>query len=279
VLLAQMLKDDPEYVPGWVMLSKLAPNNLQKAAFLEKILTLEPQHAYARQQMEALEAGAAGLPETEWADVELAEALEADLDVGRAAPVIPPPEVQTYDVAALPEEDVVEPAADALRTGLDAQEAIFEPPGVTEPASMPISEEPYDFDAQAAANTLPPWLAGDEELLAAEAGGDGPGEAERMPPEPELPDWLKVEEKVSGPVAAPAGGRVRVREGAVGERPAPASRPAPAVRTGPPAWLINALIIILTGSGCLPDAFRGAVRKNKKRWPVNEQATSFHEQA
>lgn len=240
VLLAQMLKDDPEYVPGWVLLSKLAPNNLQKAAFLEKILTLDPNHAYARQEIEKLGAGVAAAPESWGTGIEGEESLEEALSEVGEAPVVAPPEVHVYDVGAAVAEAGMTPAAFA------AEEATFEP-AEAEPVEtkarphLPISEEPYDFDAQAAANTLPPWLAEDEELLVAEAGGEGPGEAERMPPEPELPDWLKEDADASGPAAAPAGGKVRVRD-----ESAPARRPAPAPRTGPPAWLINALIVVLT---------------------------------
>lgn len=244
VLLAQMLKDDPEYVPGWVLLSKLAPNNRQKAAFLEKILALDPDHAYARQQMEALGAGVTSPPQAELAGIELEEAFEAELGAPEEAPVVAPPEVHVYDVEAVAEEEAVAP--EEFDTEFEAAEAAFEPPEPETAAAearqrMPVSQEPYDFDAQAAADTLPPWLAEEEELLAAEAGGDGSGEAERMPPEPELPDWLKEDADVSGPAAAPAGGKVRVRDAT-----APASRPAPAPRTGPPAWLINALIVVLT---------------------------------
>lgn len=239
VLLAQMLKDDPEYVPGWVLLSKLAPNNLQKAAFLEKILILDPNHAYARQEMEKLGAGVAAAPESWGAGIEAEEGLEGALSEVGEAPVVAPPEVRVYDVGAIVEEG-------AAPEAFAAEEATFEP-AEAEPVDtearphLPISEEPYDFDAQAAAETLPPWLAEDEELLAAEAGGEGPGEAERMPPEPELPDWLKEEADVTGPAAAPAGGKVVVSDGTATKR-----RPAPAPRTGPPAWLINALIVVLT---------------------------------
>ena len=241
VLLAQMLKDDPEYVPGWVLLSKLAPNNLQKAAFLEKILALDPDHAYARQQMEALGAGVAAAPEPE---VDLAD-LEEELSAFEETPVVAPPQIQVYDVEPTAEEEMPEPAWEEFEAE-EAPEAAFEPAEPEAAAEearlqMPISEDPNDFDAQAAAESLPPWLAEDEALLAAEAGGDEPGEAERMPPEPELPDWLKEDADATATAAAPVGGRVRVRDEST-----PAARPAPAARTGPPAWLINALIVILT---------------------------------
>jgi hypothetical protein len=238
VLLAQLLKDDPAYVPGWVLLSKLAPNNLQKAAFLEKILSLDPDHAYARQEMEALGAGAAAAPGAGLGGLDMDEALEE-------APVVAPPEVRAYGM----DEGVM---VEELEADYEAGEMAFEPREETSavPVSqqVTVSEEPLDFDAQAAGETLPPWLAEDEELLAAEAGGDGPGEADRMPPEPELPDWLKEEQAAATETTAPAGGKVRVREGAAAvasERPVPARRPTPAPRSGPPAWLIYGLIVVL----------------------------------
>lgn len=49
VILAEFLRHDPQNVPAWVLLSKLATTEGQKTAFLRKILDLDPGHAYARQ--------------------------------------------------------------------------------------------------------------------------------------------------------------------------------------------------------------------------------------
>jgi hypothetical protein len=256
VLLAQMLKDDPEYVPGWVLLSKLAPNNLQKAAFLDKILSLDPNHAYARQEMEALGASAASAAQGEPAGGDIDEEFEAELRAGDA-PVVAPPQVRSYDFDEAREESAPEFAFEEPVTSLQPDDVFFEaapaeaeesqPVEAAAAQHMPVSEEPFDFDAQAGGQTLPPWLAEDEELLAAEARGDEPEEADRMPPEPELPEWLK-EEPAAAASGAPAGGRVRVREDAAavtGERSAQARGAAPARAAGPPAWLINGLIVVL----------------------------------
>ena len=51
LLLAQYLREEPDYVPGWVLLSKLATSDVQKVAFLRKVLSLDPDHKYALEEM------------------------------------------------------------------------------------------------------------------------------------------------------------------------------------------------------------------------------------
>ncbi|MDT8304996.1 MAG: hypothetical protein RRC07_03585 [Anaerolineae bacterium] len=263
VLLAQMLKDDPDYVPGWVLLSKLAPNRIQKAAFLDKILALDPDHVYARQEMEALEAGVSTMPETEPAsesesEIVAAEVAEVDALAGaaEAAPVEAPPDAaEVTPAAGLPSADEADTAPEfvAEEGQVDLVEEPEEPAkAITaeEEARTPISADPLDYEAQASGDTLPPWLAEDEALLIDELAGEETGDEGHMPAEPDLPEWLKEEPATEWPDEdKPAGGAVRLREETAAparERPvAPRERLPAAPATGAPSWLLPALAVAL----------------------------------
>jgi hypothetical protein len=264
VLLARLLKDDPEYIPGWVLLSKLAPNNMQKAAFLDKILSLDPGHIYARQEMEALQAGVTrealaevtGEPASEEEKIEAA-AVDApmttldEIPAEDAGPIFE--EALQLDDEGLPEPAAAEPyvssALDAGEWEPDVAEMPVEWAEAEEP-QMPISDDPFDYEAQAAGDTLPPWLAGDEALLLDERPGDDAGDASRMPPQPELPDWLQEEPAPGWHADQPAGGKVRLREEGslpLGEGATATHRrqPAPSHESAVPSWMMPALVVAL----------------------------------
>lgn len=54
VLLARVIKDEPENVNAWFLLSTLADTEEQKIQHLEKVLGLQPEHPTARQQLAEL---------------------------------------------------------------------------------------------------------------------------------------------------------------------------------------------------------------------------------
>jgi hypothetical protein len=265
VLLARMLKDDPDDIPGWVLLSKLAPNNMQKAAFLDKILSLDPGHIYARQEMEALQAGVtrevvaevAGEPVTEEVAIEAA-ALDApvttldEVPPDTSTPILE--EALQLDDEELPEAAAAEPyVSSALDIGefeAAGEELLDEAAEAAAEPHIAISDDPFDYEAQAAGDTLPPWLAEDEALLVEERPGDEAGDAGRMPPEPELPDWLQEEPAPGWHADQPAGGKVRLRE--EGSRPADEGataahrrQPAPSPDRALPSWMMPALVVAL----------------------------------
>jgi hypothetical protein len=271
VLLARMLKDDPEYIPGWVLLSKLAPNNMQKAAFLDKILSLDPGHIYARQEMEALEAGisstvaaaSTGAAVAEGSEEAAIAAAQVDAPVSTVEETVSvePPRVRDEEPelpagVAAPQAAAAEPVLEPDVEGEEAEagygeEEAGEPEeeGTVE-RRMPISADPFDYEAQAAGDTLPPWLAEDEALLAEELDAGEAADVERMPPEPELPDWLKEEPSAGWQAEEPAGGPVRLKEeesveaggpSTIARRPRMATTP---VAASPP-WLLIALSIAL----------------------------------
>lgn len=62
-ILAELLRDEPENVPAWVLLSKLATSQVQKVAFLRRVLSLDPSHSYAREQLAASGAAQPQIPQ------------------------------------------------------------------------------------------------------------------------------------------------------------------------------------------------------------------------
>ncbi len=98
-----------------------------------------------------------------------------------------------------------------------AQPAIIETAAPLARTSRPISQDVGDFEAQATGETLPPWLAGEEDVV--EAGV--PMTAPAVPPAPalEIPDWLQE---------MPARDWEKEREEAIAQARAAAAQPAPA---------------------------------------------------
>lgn len=54
VLLARVIKEEPENEHAWFLLSSLVASKEQKITFLRKVLTLNPEHSGARQQLARL---------------------------------------------------------------------------------------------------------------------------------------------------------------------------------------------------------------------------------
>lgn len=82
--------------------------------------------------------------------------------------------------------------------------------------SRPISQAADDFEAQASGETLPPWLAAEENL--ADTGVGLPAAAAAPSPALEIPDWLQE---------MPARDWEKEREEAIAQARAAAAQPAP----------------------------------------------------
>jgi hypothetical protein len=66
VLLARVLKEEPENVNAWFLLSSLADTEEQKIHYLEKVLEFKPDHAAARQQLSELAPLSIEMEEEPW---------------------------------------------------------------------------------------------------------------------------------------------------------------------------------------------------------------------
>lgn len=194
VLLAQFLRDEPESVAAWVLLSKLATSGAQKAAFLRKVLELEPDHAYARRALASLEADSR--PEAEAApegdtlpEDDGSEEWDWDDDVGVMAPeTMAEPsggheeEGTEPDSFSFEEEDLAEEELAAALEESDAER------------TLPDADASPDFEEQMSGDTLPPWLPEDEIDLPEATPGTVEADQEDA-----LPEWLAEEAQEEWP--------------------------------------------------------------------------------
>lgn len=157
LLLTEVLQDDPNETQAWFLLSTLVDSKQKKAAYLGKVLTLEPNHEMAHAMLDRLQE-----------EVELAP--EAEMEV---------------EPEGLFDESVVEAAAE-----------FDEFAGEAEPTPVVVSANTADFLAQEKGDTLPDWLieedgleftAEQEPVLEAEDAED------KAADESEIPDWLQDE--------------------------------------------------------------------------------------
>lgn len=84
-LLSAVLKDDPEQVQAWFLLSHLVESNQKKEAYLGKVLSLDPGHEQARQRLAWLRSGQTGGAMPEAKTPPAVRIAAAELDVVKQA--------------------------------------------------------------------------------------------------------------------------------------------------------------------------------------------------
>ena len=125
----------------------------------------------------------------------------------------------------------------------------------TRAAPLPISTNPLDFIAQAEADTIPPWMAGDTAVKSTKAVAEPPPAAPAIPKE-DIPswlqeepsqDWLVKEEDKTGRVVWKAGQDSSSQEEVAAETAVrPEGAPAKAKPAGQTSfWTSNAFLAIL----------------------------------
>lgn len=180
LILAEYLRRDPQNVPAWVLLSKLAATQVQKAAFLRKILELDPEHAYARQTLAEMSR-----------DQPAAGAVDAPSETGPAA------EDTAFQEDDLEAEKIsAEMVAD---TGMVAEAPAEE--GGDEEIFDQNPFEPFDFDEEVPFDVEPSLDEVDDEEDSDWLTDD------RFPDDAfeEEPDWLAAEVFEDEPAGAPEG--------------------------------------------------------------------------
>lgn len=190
VLLAEFLRDDPDNVPAWVLMSKLATSQGQKIAFLRKILSLDPEHTYAREQL-----AASGAAQPQIARPE-AEAPPPVVDSGEAAETAGELE-DAEEIPRFGEEPESPPELAQEMERAEEQEA----PADESADFFPEEEEDVAPAAEAPPVEPPPMVHTDDaveapEILAGQEGGQEAGE-EAEPPEPAFPEQEDVAEDVA----------------------------------------------------------------------------------
>lgn len=173
VMLAEYLRGDPDNVPAWVLLSKLAASPVQKAAFLRKILDIDPDHAYAQQALQ--EIGHAPAPVVNAGDEpEAAEQAPDDSVAEELAPQQPDPEID-FEEGPAEIEETVEPLED----------------------DWPVSEDSSDDESQTVADTIPAWIHSEETMIESATRQDAaqPDATDAaQEDEEDLPEWLREDD-------------------------------------------------------------------------------------
>lgn len=204
LILAEYLRRDPDNVAAWVLLSKLAPSNGQKAAFLRKVLDLDPSHAYAREALQQLgqapapvvadhmEPAAAQIdePAPQTGEPAYSEAEEIEEPIAPFDFDLEEPTVQTsaYAEDTFLETDYEEPIPP--ETGLDPIEqdqfdAMPEDMNAMDEDLWHVSEMPEEVAAQEGDEEIPSWVDVDAPMFEASDVDEAPDE--------DLPEWLLEE--------------------------------------------------------------------------------------
>lgn len=182
VLLAEFLRDEPDNVPAWVLMSKLATSQGQKAAFLRKILSLDPQHTYAREQ---LAASGAAQPQIAQPEAEAPPPLVEASEVAEAVDDL-------EDAESIPQfaEEPESPAEFAPEEFTPEMEDAEEEEALAEESADIFSEEEEDLlpAAEAPAVEPPPMVHTDDaeeapEVMESEEIGEW-----AEPPAPAFPE-------------------------------------------------------------------------------------------
>lgn len=223
MILARLLQDEPDNVPAWLLMSRMAETDVQKAAFLRKILAIDPDHGYARRELSALtETAEEG--EAEPALQPAYDAPAGDVEPEASAAELAPAAsaVAEEEVLAQPEEQAPPGEQTSPEEQAPPEKAAPEADAGAEAQDMPVSTDPFDYEAQAEGDTLPPWMTEEEVVL--EAPVPAATEAAEEVEEPEIPDWL-----VEAPESAWLGEEEEVERMVAQAQPRTKRQPAGAV--------------------------------------------------
>lgn len=202
LILVEFLRNEPDNVPAWVLLSKLAETDVQKAAFLRKALALDPDHAYARQALEQL--GQAPAPIIAGDPGSPAGREESLPRADRATPVVQEPITPFHPELSEEEhhqDDIFEESGfdddlfeDNLLDQAHLEEDTVEELEDQDDFTWEISDTPADLDAQASGDTIPPWVDVDGTMAETPSSADTSSTVEFTDEsEDELPEWLREE--------------------------------------------------------------------------------------
>lgn len=260
LLLARVIKADPNNVEAWILLSESAATPQQAETFLKRALLVDPDNEDATARLAAHQGAPAAAAPAE-------PAAQAESPAPPQAAAITPAPPAEAEVPAEPAATEVPVAAEAIDMLPETEADTVEEAAAATPV-MPVSKDPFDFEAQAEAKTLPPWLAGEEVYLASSEAAADAVEEPSAQPEVDVPDWLKEEPSETwlaenqaeeqGKVLREAGDGTPPPEATKKEPPGPAPagvRPTPrksaqkkksSIPQGRTATILEAAIVIFT---------------------------------
>lgn len=181
VLLARVIKDEPDNANAWFLLSTLADTEEQKVQHLQKVLELEPNHPAAAEQLAEL-VPTPPEPVEEFSPDFMSDTLEyvPETDNDGATNIYPRPEIiDTADVPEVEVPDVPDDPDEAMawleRLAADQGANLDELPSLHEAAAEPeptfaefVEPEPEPVEAPDEPDEAMAWL----EQLAADQGPD-----------------------------------------------------------------------------------------------------------
>lgn len=198
LLLAQVLKEDPQETQAWFLLSTLVDSEQKKKAYLGKVLALDPGHPMAKKMLARLQEKSEPVAESQIAETDpAAETLDAIPD-GFEEEVV---QAEKLDEASFASMEDQEPKIDELV-----------------PGGAEVAAEGFDLPEAG-------LFEADQAFLADELGQYAVEETAAE--EAALPDWL---EEI--PEAEPAPAAVAVTQPTTNEEPEVKPEVAP---TSPPA--------------------------------------------
>lgn len=142
MLLTQILKEDPDETQAWFLLSTLVDSQTKKAAYLGKVLTLEPDHQMAKKMLARFKEGEKA--ETEIETEKMPGEINVDEDEAASAPV-----VVSYNTA----DFLAQQKGDTLPEWLIEEEDLEITEGAVISQAEPAQEMLSSEDAE-----IPDWL-------------------------------------------------------------------------------------------------------------------------
>lgn len=210
VLLAKVIRDEPKNAHAWFLLSSLAESKEKQIAFAKKVLAIDPDHVGAQKRLSQL----------------------ADHSTAVAPATKPAPEPP----ASTAKKVESQPKSEALVLETNGPSRSEPKPEPIPQRPLPVSEKSDDFLSQAEAETLPPWLAGEEMSLVTPDSSlpSTPDRASTAVSEPEqLPDWLQEQPAKAWMETKQADKGQVVWHATQAEEPS--APPPPAVKKSPPS--------------------------------------------
>ena len=187
VMLADLLKQSPNNVDAWVALSDIVDDDKQKRTFLTRALTLDSNHAGAKEKLLFLDTP----PDAGEAEPEPASEIDKEPEAvaEHLETIVEPTPLGIDETMMMPPEKVEELR---MQSGIGHDDTVVD--------MRPVSSDAGDFEAQASGDTIPPWLMGEDgsvldEVEAVESAMADPTAA-AAEEEAQVPDWLKDEDEV-----------------------------------------------------------------------------------
>lgn len=152
ILLTQVLKENPNQVQAWYLLSLLVDSPAKQQAYLQKVVALDPTHEKAQELLAQSQSTSAPAPPT---------------------PVekhpTPPPPAPALPTSATPTDFSAQAAGDTIPdwlTDMQPETAVSEPPAPVEPEAIANNQE--EIPEWLKKTVADPWLESEQPTLVSE---------------------------------------------------------------------------------------------------------------